>query len=199
MKRATPVISRWWSSQASVEAADQTSLKPFNQIPSPPAWPLLGHIPLLAREENKTRIDRFWRELYQQYGDIVRFKLPGKNMLFLFNPEDHKVMHRNEPRIPNMPEFDLFSYIREEKLKAVYPSSGLITNGEAWYEVRQAVQQDMLRPASANYYIPHIEAVAENFVKAVRSARDHQGENEKHSSVMSTTQLMRIKRNILLL
>merc|ERR1712241_8849 len=33
----------------------------------------------------------------------------------------------------------------------------------------------MLRPASANYYIPHIETVAENFVQAVRSARDPQG------------------------
>ena len=73
---------------------------------------------MLAKEENKTRLDRFWMEIYQQYGDVVRIKLPGKNMLFLFNPEDHKVMHRNEPRIPYMPEFDLFSYIREEKLKA---------------------------------------------------------------------------------
>ena len=180
MRRATPVISRWWSSQASVEAADQTSLKPFNKIPSPPAWPVVGHIPLLAREENKTRIDKFWRELYQQYGDIVRFKLPGKNMIFLFNPEDHKVMHRNEPRIPYMPEFDLFSYIREGKLKDVYSGSGLITNGESWYSVRQAVQQDMLRPSSANYYIPHIESVAENFVRAVRSARERDQQGRKH-------------------
>ena len=67
---------------------------------------------------------------------------------------------------------------REGKLKGVYSSSGLITNEESWYSVRQAVQQDMLRPSSANYYIPHIETVAENFVQAVRSARDHQG--KKH-------------------
>ena len=171
-------ISRWWSIEAPVAPSDKTSLKPFNTIPSPPAWPLVGHLPLLAREENKTRLDRFWRDLYQQYGDIVRIKLPWKNILFLFNPEDHKVMHRKEPRIPYMPEFDMFRYIREEKLKDVFSSPSLITNGEAWYKVRQAVQQDMLRPSSANYYIPHIETVAENFVQAVRSARDHQG--KKH-------------------
>ena len=171
------MISRWWSSQASVEVTDQTSLKPFNKIPSPPAWPLVGHMPLLAKKENKTRMDRFWREIYQEYGDIVRFKLPGKNMLFLFNPEDQKVMHRNEPRIPYMPEFDIFSYVRDEKLKDVYSSSGLITNAESWYSVRQAVQQDMLRPSSANYYIPHIESIAENFVRAVTAARDQQGKD----------------------
>ena len=168
-------ISRWWSIEAPVAPSDKTSLKPFNTIPSPPAWPLVGHLPLLAREENKTRLDRFWRDLYQQYGDIVRIKLPWKNILFLFNPEDHKVMHRKEPRIPYMPEFDMFSYVREEKLKEVFSSPSLITNSETWYEVRQAVQQDMLRPSSANYYIPHIETVAENFVQAVRSGRDHQG------------------------
>ena len=181
MKRSllhnTRLLTRWQSSQASVEPTEKSpgSLLPFNKIPSPPAWPLLGHLPLLAKEENRTGLVKFWKEIYQQYGDIVRFKLPGKNLLFLFNPEYFKVMHRNEPRIPHIEEFELFSYIREQKLKYLYPSSGLITNAETWYRERHAVQQDMLRPSSALYYIPDIEAVAQNYVQAVRADRDHRG------------------------
>ena len=199
LNTSAPVISRWCSSstEAPVAATEQTTLKPFNQIPSPPAWPLVGHLPLLAKEENKTRVDRFWREIYQQYGDIVRIKLPGKNMLFLFNPEDQKVMHRNEPRIPYIPEADVFSYIKGDKLKDVISGPGLFTNEETWYEIRQAVQQDMLRPASANYYIPHIEAVAGNFVQALRSARDHQG--KKHSAVCLVMSCQPLKVRILFL
>ena len=110
------LLVRWRSSQASGDPVEQAL--PFHKIPSPPAWPILGHVPLLAKEEVRTGIDKFWREIYQEYGDIVRFKLPDRNMLFLFNPEYFKVMHRDEPRIPHIEEFELFSYVREKTLKA---------------------------------------------------------------------------------
>ena len=40
------------------------------------------------------------------------------------------------------------------------PTKGLITNSEEWYDVRSQVQQDMMRPKSALYYISHLEKIA---------------------------------------
>ena len=112
----TRLLTGWRSCQTSGDPIEQAL--PFNKIPSPPAWPIIGHVPLLAKEEVRTGIEKFWREIHQEYGDIVRFKLPDRNMLLLFNPEYFKVMHRDEARIPHIEEFELFSYVREKILKA---------------------------------------------------------------------------------
>ena len=42
-------------------------------------------------------------------------------------------------------------------MKSRYKSKGLITNSEDWYSVRSKVQQDMMRPKSALYYITELE------------------------------------------
>ena len=44
----------------------------FDDIPSPPGLPLLGHLPLLLRRENAENMPRFAAELRAEYGDIVR-------------------------------------------------------------------------------------------------------------------------------
>ena len=36
----------------------------------------------------------------------------------------------------------------------------LLNNSEAWYTVRRQVQQDMMRPKSALYYIAELEEIA---------------------------------------
>ena len=55
-------------------------------------------------------------------------------------------------------------------------SKGLVgSHGEAWHEVRSSVQQDMMRPQSAMFYIPHIEQISQDVLRLVRTARreDH--------------------------
>ena len=34
----------------------------------------VGHVPLQAKKENKTRMDKFWTENYRPYEDIVGLK-----------------------------------------------------------------------------------------------------------------------------
>ena len=49
---------------------------------------------------------------------------------------------------------------------------GLVTQGEEWYTFRQAVQQDLMRPKSALYYIEEIEDVCQELVDKIEKARD---------------------------
>ena len=108
---------------------------PFSRVPSPPALPLLGHMQLMAA--HRLSFDRFLARLQAQHGDLVRLRLPGKQMLLLFNPEHFHVLSRHEPRIPISPPYDIFHYIRRTRLGAQYPTSGLINNQEDWSVVTQ--------------------------------------------------------------
>lgn len=54
----------------SISRTEQAILQPFHKIPSP----VVGHVPLQAKKDNKTRMDRLWTEIYRQYEDIVRLK-----------------------------------------------------------------------------------------------------------------------------
>ena len=107
---ARAVLSQSKSSLAAEPASvslENENIKPFEAIPSPPAWPLLGHIPLMSKTKHLLAMDKFMDSLHAQYGDMIRLNLPGQgNMLLLFNPEHFSVLSRNEPRIPNIPVFD---------------------------------------------------------------------------------------------
>ena len=84
-------------------AVNSREVKDFQDIPSPPAWPFLGHlVPFMNHGE---RLDKYSAGLHKQYGDMVRLKLPGSmgNILLLFNPEDIKSMYTGEERIPKIP------------------------------------------------------------------------------------------------
>ena len=86
-------------------AASAEAVKDFQEIPSPPAWPLFGH--LFAFTKNAKRLDKFATELRAQYGDMVRLHFPtgsGNNsMVMLFKPEHIKSLYTEEERIPKLP------------------------------------------------------------------------------------------------
>ena len=51
-------------------------------------------------------------------------------------------------------------------------SKGLVgSHGLAWYEVRSLVQQDMMRPQSAMFYIPGIDQISGDMVSLLTTAR----------------------------
>ena len=45
------------------------------------------------------------------------------------------------------------------------------SHGLAWYEVRSLVQQDMMRPQSAIFYIPGIDQISGDMVSLLTTAR----------------------------
>ena len=86
-------------------AASSEAVKDFQEIPSPPGWPLVGH--LIAFMKNERRLDKYTSELQAQYGDMVRLHFPtgtGNNsMVMLFKPQHIKSIFTEEERIPKIP------------------------------------------------------------------------------------------------
>ena len=61
-------------------------------------------------------------------------------------------------------------------------SKGLIgSHGPDWYQVRSLVQQDMLRPESAMFYMASIDQISQDLVRLMGSAR---GEEDRLEGVL---------------
>ena len=181
MKKISNLIdlrgARLKSSLASLssEIRLEEDVKPYAAMPSPPAWPLLGHMPLLAKKKNQERLDQMFHQLRLQLGDIYRLSVPGQgDMVVIFRPEDVRAMYASDGRIPYQTAFEALELLRGRN-RELYKSSGLLTNSEEWYEVRQAVQQDMMKPKSALFYIEDIEEVAEELTDKLAATRDKDG------------------------
>ena len=86
--------------------------------------------------------------------------------------------------------FDPIVYYRNVMRRDLYPdTAGLVgSHGESWYEVRSKVQQDMMRPKSAMFYIRDIEEISQQLVELLTVHIDSNGEVEdviKHVHVWS--------------
>merc|ERR1712013_638812 len=166
--------------------------KPFSEMPSPPAWPVIGHLPLVMGKKNN--MDKMFERLRESHGDIFKVYVPGQgNMVVIFRPEDIKTLYSNDGHIPNIPGFDMLEFVRKTSLKSRYETTGLINNSEDWYDVRSKVQQDMMRPKSALYYIDEMEAIGCVFMGTRLGALKEIGdgkqliENQKKSMAMMMT------------
>ena len=94
VKKASNLLVRC---QSTVTMADHgsTNTKPLYEMPSPPAWPVIGHLPLLMKEKDK--LDKMFERLREQYGDIYRVYAPGQgDMVVLFRPEDIKILYGSD-------------------------------------------------------------------------------------------------------
>jgi len=153
---------------------EKTKTRPFSEIPSPPSWPLIGHLPLMMKGQN--RMDKMFDEMRVDLGDIFKVYVPGQgDMVVIFRPEDVKMLYKNDGRIPVIPGFDMFEWMRKNTMKDRYTTTGLINNSEDWYDIRHKVQQDMMRPKSALYYISDLEDIAIEFTEMVKENKDENG------------------------
>merc|ERR1719234_2032725 len=114
LRKATRLKSSLASSVTSESRLDEEDVKPYSAMPSPPAWPLLGHIPLLAKKENQERLDQIFHKLRLQLGsDIYRLSVPGQgDMVVVFRPEDVRAMYASDGRIPYQTAFEALELLR---------------------------------------------------------------------------------------
>ena len=177
--RVAPVSCRSLSSVTSVNSEILSSFelaRPFTEIPKKS---YLGAIVDIVRDPSmKLRIDILMKQNFEKFGPIYVLKIPGLgDRVMIKDPEDIQVMFNNDGQNPIEPGFDFWVYYRNHLKKDLYPSGGLIGNhGEEWWKVRSLVQQDMLRPKSAMFYINCIEEISQEFVDKMVACSDSQME-----------------------
>ena len=75
-------------------------------------------------------------------------------------------------------KFIILLHFRNKIKKELYSeTAGLLGNhGEEWWRVRSLVQQDMLRPKSAMFYIDSLEEISQEFVAKMSAKSDSEME-----------------------
>ena len=105
--------SNKFSGLRQVEAETLTgwqSAKPLSEIPSPPKQMFFGHANLLTK--NWTTAHKLYEELRQKYGNIVLLRVPGRNMILIFDPDDSRALYGNDGRTPHMAGFEPLEFYR---------------------------------------------------------------------------------------
>ena len=89
----------------------------------------------------------------------------------------------HDGKYPVEPGFDHFVYYRNKSRKDLYPdTAGLLGHhGDSWYQVRSKVQQVMLRPKSAMFYLKHLEDISVDLCNLIKESLD---ENEEIADVL---------------
>ena len=152
------------------------SSKSYETVPKIPTmrmlWSLLKH---------KTEIDKVIKGYHEAAGPIFRFSIPGlPDRLFIDCPELVRVLLSKEGKYPIESSFDPIVHYRNVIRKDLfYDTAGLVgSHGEAWHEVRSKVQQDMMRPKSAMFYIKDVEEISQQFVDLLAANTDTEDEVE---------------------
>ncbi|AHH99621.1 cytochrome P450 [Kutzneria albida] len=148
--------------------------------PGPRGLPLLGSGPDLVRDLVGT-FTRGWRE----HGDVVRFRVPGKELFLLVDPEHVKhVLADNQPIYPKDPQ----SVGKFEE----FVGQGLFTsNGEFHFRHRRLAQPAFQGTRIAGF-APDMVAAAEDLV------RDWRPLAWKESTVDIVPEMMRLALTIVM-
>jgi len=116
--------------------------------------------------------------LFNKYENIFKLRYPGSKyyQVWTCNPLDGQELLRNDGQMPITTGFDFFVYYRNKVRDEKYTSKGLVgAHGQAWYEVRTFVQQDMMRPQSAMFYIDTVDTSSRQLCDLLKFHRDQRG------------------------
>jgi hypothetical protein len=68
--------------------------------------------------------------------------------------------------------FGPWKLMREQRKDIFYETTGLLMeDDEKWHDIRSKVQQDLMRPKSAHYYMDEIDNISEEFMNFIRKTR----------------------------
>ena len=87
------------------------------------------------------------------------------------------VYYRNEGKYPSRGDpFSVMRKWRHSRPDIFKNTTGILTEeNEEWQRVRSLIQQDMMRPKSAMFYIDQLQDVGNDFVELCRRKRDANG------------------------
>lgn len=160
---------------SSHEATDSEIL-PYSSIPSPPKYPILGHIPLLAK--NLKTLHKLHTSLQKEYGDIVKLCIPGMagkaDQVWCYNPEDGRTIFDNDGRMPESPFIESLVYYRKVMRKDLFPHPGVLSQNEEWMKFRSLVNPDLMRVKSMVFYLNDIESITNDLMDVFEREKDEE-------------------------
>eukprot|EP01100_Stratorugosa_tubuloviscum_P013609 TRINITY_DN6918_c0_g1_i1.p1 TRINITY_DN6918_c0_g1~~TRINITY_DN6918_c0_g1_i1.p1 ORF type:complete len:537 (+),score=219.24 TRINITY_DN6918_c0_g1_i1:85-1695(+) len=153
-------------------------VKPCSEIPSPPADWFLGHLRLAMKFPGK--LHQLQEHLYNNYGDIVRITILGKDQIFLFDPSDIADVFRTNAKYPIRLVVDPWVMYRQERNLPI----GIVSfQGEDWKRHRQVLNK-MLLPPVIEAYVPRVGQVAKQLVHVIRNSIDNNGKLDKTKDIL---------------
>lgn len=154
------------------------SAKTYQTIPKISTLKILWS---MMDSKEKTILDKVFQAHHNTVGSIFKICIPGQSDRVCINqPELLRTLMSKEGKMPVEPAFDPMVHYRNVIRKDLFSeTAGLVgAHGDPWYEVRSKVQQDMMRPKSAMFYIRDIEEISQQFVDLITANADSNGEVE---------------------
>ena len=148
------------------------SSKPYETIPKIPTLKILWSV---MSPEQKTILDQVIQGHHDTEGPIFKICIPGQtDRVFVNQPELLRTLMSKDGKMPVESGFDPLVYYRNVIRKDLFTdTAGLVgSHGEPWYQFRSKVQQDMMRPKSAMFYINDIEEISQQFVDLISVQAD---------------------------
>lgn len=140
--------------------------KSFDAIPGPSGrynLPYIGHVfhfKPFGRFLPST-FTEFLQDLRRQHGPVVKLRLGDQWMVFLFNPVDFQRLLFQYEKYPIRPTPSLMcAYAQRNNV----PLSMAFQNNEKWLELRQPIQELMLKPNAISRHFKWIVEIADDFI-----------------------------------
>lgn len=162
------------------EEENKIKPKPYKSIPGPKAYPIIGSLHNYFGKNKKYDLNRLHRNgisKYKEYGPIVKETFPfGRDVVWLFDPEDIKKMYANEGKYPFRRSHLALEHYRLQHPEK-YNNGGLLpTNGPSWGSLRQSAQKPLSKSSTLSNLMPEIDKVTIDFVEMIS-----EGENRVFS------------------
>ncbi|XP_017769204.1 PREDICTED: cytochrome P450 CYP12A2 isoform X1 [Nicrophorus vespilloides] len=146
--------------------------KPYNSIPGPKPWPIVGNIWRFFYGEFKGKnMAEISKHLRNTYGDIVVLnKLIGiPDKVFLYNAEDIEKMHRNEGLWPQRDALHSILYYRTVLRKDIFQDKPGLTamQGQDWFKFRTVVNPILMQPRTTIKYVGQMDTIADDFLRQI--------------------------------
>ncbi|XP_032676874.1 cytochrome P450 302a1, mitochondrial [Odontomachus brunneus] len=158
------------SCSANSRRVETQDVKPFDNIPGPKSWPIVGtlykYLPFIG-EYNFTRLHTTGLLKLKRYGPLVREELvPGVTTVWVFRPEDIASVLQAEAGLypERRSHLALLKYRKDRS--DIYNTGGLLpTNGTDWWRLRKEFQKVLSKPRNVLEYLEDTDVVVQEFVQ----------------------------------
>ncbi|KAJ8732686.1 hypothetical protein PYW07_015285 [Mythimna separata] len=151
---------------------EKGNLKPFEEIPGPKSYPVVGtlykYAPFIG-DYNAEALDKTAWLNWRRYGSLVR-ESPGVRVLHVYDPYDIEAVFRQDHRYPARRSHVAMYHYRLNK-PHVYNTGGLLsTNGPEWWRLRSTFQKNFTSPQSVKNHVEKTDNVITEFVQWIKDS-----------------------------